>query len=225
MPVALVVSAIGLALTGGVHCSAMCGGLLINTLQTPRQRMVFYAARLMSYSVAGAVIGYGSERWYLYAHMQNLKALHAAWVMAQLLMGVLALWMMMTGRLPSDRWRGALTTSRPIAFMRPTNKQHGWYGALTMGLFWSAVPCGLLSAALLLSYMAGTAAGGLLVMMVFGLVTTLFLDAASHVRKLLHQMNIRIDERGWVRLNGCVIALSLVASIVWRHNALWCVSV
>ena len=181
-------AAFSLAIVGGLHCAAMCGGI-VGALQLNRPPGVsaarlaagYHAGRLASYSLAGVLVGLLGAA--LYA--ADVIPVQAALMLVGSLM-LLAIGLSMFGRgawmrriEPAGAWIWRLVG--PLA--RRVYPPRTGLQALAAGLAWGWIPCGMVYAALPLALVAGGPLQGVLVMLAFGLGTLpnmLAVDVAVH---------------------------------------------
>jgi len=169
-------AAFSLAIVGGLHCAAMCGGI-VGALQLNRPPGVsaarlaagYHAGRLASYSLAGVLVGLLGAA--LYA--ADVIPVQAALMLVGSLM-LLAIGLSMFGRgawmrriEPAGAWIWRLVG--PLA--RRVYPPRTGLQALAAGLAWGWIPCGMVYAALPLALVAGGPLQGALVMLAFGLGT------------------------------------------------------
>jgi sulfite exporter TauE/SafE len=169
-------AAFSLAIVGGLHCAAMCGGI-VGALQLNRPAGVsaarlaagYHAGRLTSYALAGVLVGLLGAA--LYA--ADVIPVQAALMLIGSLM-LLAIGISMFGRgawmrrvEPAGAWIWRLVA--PLA--RRVYPPRTGLQALAAGLAWGWIPCGMVYAALPLALVAGGPLQGALVMLAFGLGT------------------------------------------------------
>ncbi len=180
--------AVGMLVAGlasGVHCLGMCGGIVgafaagpavvARPLRGPRARewprqLLFNLGRVSSYVVAGALVGALGEAGTLWAGGAAVRG--ALYALANLMLVWIGLALALGGgviapleRLGAPLWRRV----QPLAARLMSARTLGAaYGA---GAAWGWLPCGLVYAALAASAFAGSAAGGALAMLAFGLGT------------------------------------------------------
>lgn len=169
-------------LFGGVHCIGMCGGI-VGTLglglpESARTRplatlpylLMYNGGRILSYAVAGALMG-------------GIGALATHWLAireAQLLLQVVAgLFMVAMGLYLGGWWLGLVKLERggglvwrrlePLA--RRVLPVRGPGQAFVLGTLWGWLPCGLVYSVLIWSVASGSALQGGLLMLSFGLGT------------------------------------------------------
>jgi sulfite exporter TauE/SafE len=224
MSPALVLSAAAMGLLGSTHCVVMCGGvvgvlgggLTPLGLRAPSRwratRLVlgYNAGRIASYSAAGAIAGaFG-------ALTDRLPAVHGAQLGLRLAVGLLMVgvglyiagsWPRFAGieRMGAPVWRRVEPLARRLLPARSLP------AALGLGAVWGWMPCGLVYAALGAALGSGSAGGGALTMMAFGLGTLPTLLAmgtlAARLKVLLRQPRVRA-------LAGLVVvALGLVHTV------------
>lgn len=172
---AMMAAAAAAGLFGGVHCAAMCGGIVSLTSKprhaTSGQRLAhalaYNAGRVMSYVVAGALAGaLGSTGAVLRggAPMQQL---------AMFLMGVslLIVALNLAGVRPVMR---GIEAAGSVLWRRVQPLSRHWLPArspaqsLALGAVWGWLPCGLVYATLLLAMSSGSAIEGALILAAFG---------------------------------------------------------
>lgn len=188
-----------MALLGGIHCVAMCGGIAIVAEQNHTQETVIgvyrnrrqpwvdlcvmHLGRITTYMTLGAILGaVGASVWrqdYLPLH----RWLFGAGSVLLLASGV----SLLRGRAFSMDWAERLVallanrivvlqrlvTGRSPNAARPISRSRSWSTArrFSMGLAWGMVPCGMVYGALAVALLAGNAWSGALVMAAFGLGT------------------------------------------------------
>jgi sulfite exporter TauE/SafE len=171
----LATSAFIAGLLGGVHCAAMCGGLVGAACGGRRERVLRYAlgynlGRLASYTAAGALAGaLGQAGLWLRGGALAQQALLALASTALIALGLylagVAPFMRAVESAGSVLWRGIQPWSR---WFLPVNSLPR---ALALGALWGWLPCGMVYAVLLTALATGDAVHGALVMLAFGLGT------------------------------------------------------
>lgn len=185
----LLATAFVIGLLGGVHCMAMCGGVVAALgMRSPGasagsgtavwRQLGYNAGRMTTYTGLGAVAGGLGAL--------GLRAPHALPVQVLLLVAanaiVILLGLSLAGVGGATRfleraggvvWRGVRKLGGRIA---PANSA---LGAVAAGLVWGFLPCGLVYGVLATAIAAGSAARGALVMAAFGLGTLPNLLAAG----------------------------------------------
>lgn len=165
-----------LALLGGLHCAGMCGGF-VGALQVHRPREVpaarlaagYHAGRIISYTLAGALVG--SLGGALYA----VEVLPVQIVL--LIVGSLMLFAIGASLFGRAAW---LKRLEPVGlglwkligpYARRVYPPRSGAQALLAGLAWGWIPCGMVYAALPLALVSGGPSEGALVMLAFGIGT------------------------------------------------------
>lgn len=178
----LVLAALMAGLMGGLHCAAMCGGIVYlfnarrDAQQAParwRLTAAYNAGRIASYAAAGAAAGWLGQAellWRGTLSLQQVLMLAASitlCVMALYLAGVASVAPVMRGLESAGAvlWRRVEPLARRLLPIDSTGK------ALGLGALWGWLPCGMVYAALLLAVSSGEALHGALVMLAFGLGT------------------------------------------------------
>jgi sulfite exporter TauE/SafE len=216
----LATSAFVVGLLGGVHCVAMCGGIVGALNLHGRQgdpvrvgpggaavagvagisaqapiHLAYSAGRVASYATAGAIAG----------GVGGTAALLEAVLPAQVMLAVVAngfvvllgLYLAGLGRAVSglEHWGAALwrRVSRLGAGFLPADTVPR---ALGMGAVWGWLPCGLVYSVLALALLSGSATRGAFVMLAFGLGTVPNLLAAGlavgALRSALRRRGVRL---------------------------------
>ncbi|MFC5549056.1 sulfite exporter TauE/SafE family protein [Massilia aerilata] len=181
-------------LLGSVHCAGMCGGIVgalslapsrgqavpVTVRLVPPARpallnvLAYNAGRIGSYMLAGALaggVGQGAGA------LSRLPALQAGgYWMANLMLALLGLYLM-------DVWRGLARLEQGgqilwrrvqplLRHVRPSNgSAFGPARMLAAGALWGWLPCGMVYSVLLTAMLSGSALGGALAMLAFGLGT------------------------------------------------------
>lgn len=185
MDAGLPLAMLALGLASGVHCTAMCGGIVVAFSSTQplvrqgelwRRQAAMNAGRIAAYVALGAAAGgFGAALLARAAPAQGALQLAASVLLMLVglhlagLAGVLA----RLERLGAPLWRRL----QPLAarlFTRPSLP-----AAFIAGSLWGLLPCGLVYGALTLSIAAGGAAEGAAAMAGFGLGTLPWLLAAG----------------------------------------------
>nr|WP_305119483.1 sulfite exporter TauE/SafE family protein [Stutzerimonas decontaminans] len=198
--VPLLLSALVLGLLGGGHCLGMCGGLMgALTMAIPadqrakrlRLLMAYNLGRVLSYAVAGFVIGLAG--WAV-ANSPAAMVLRVVAALLLITMGLyLAGWWSGLTRIESlgrSLWRHI----QPIAsrLMPVTSLPR----ALAVGALWGWLPCGLVYSTLLWSASQGDALDSALLMLAFGIGTWPVLLAtglaAERLTALLRKRGVRV---------------------------------
>lgn len=173
------VAAFLVGLFGGVHCVGMCGGIVgtlglglpepvrARPLATLPYLLMYNAGRILSYTVAGVLMG-------------GIGALATHWLAireAQLLLQVIAgLFMIAMGLYLGGWWLGlvklerggGLVWRRIEPFARRVMPVRGPGQAFVLGALWGWLPCGLVYSVLIWSVASGSALEGGLLMLSFG---------------------------------------------------------
>lgn len=168
-------AAFALGLFGSAHCAVMCGPLALAACGgcgRARAFGAYQAGRLVSYALAGAVLGgAGFVRGLPLARVQGVLALVLA--AAALARGVRLIAGVHVSADPA-RSQSRSTVARSMALLARWMPRKG----LGLGLATGALPCGLLAAAWALAATAGSAVTGALAMLAFCAATTPALVAA-----------------------------------------------
>lgn len=194
MPFGVLFSVFIVALFGGVHCAAMCGGIAMAAEQraavrvpvtihrSPRgwlvELLAMHAGRLTTYALLGAVVGaVGAAVWkqdylpvqrWLYGAGGAMLVMSGFWLLRGRTMRAARLEAFAARMAQGVVGRmGALGIRLPAGLARhaPLLRRFG------LGLAWGIVPCGMVYGALAMALLAGNAASGALVLFAFGLGT------------------------------------------------------
>jgi sulfite exporter TauE/SafE len=180
------IAAFMLALLGGLHCAGMCGGF-VGALQIHRPREVpaarlaagYHAGRIVSYTLAGALVGLLGGAMYAADVLPVQVVLLVAGSLMLFAIGVSLLgrgaWLKRLEPLGLGVWKFIAPYARRV-YPPKSGAQ-----ALLAGLAWGWIPCGMVYAALPLALVAGGPWQGALVMLAFGagtLPNMLTIDAA-----------------------------------------------
>lgn len=204
---ALLVTAFLIGLAGGVHCMAMCGGIVAAlNVHAPRtslpsrgpdlgRQLAYSVGRIASYACAGAIVGGAGSLGLLYdgvlpARVLLLVAANGIVILLGLYLAGVGNAVLAFERAGAVLWR-AMT--RLGARLGPAASLPR---ALAVGAAWGWIPCGLVYSVLATALVSGGAAHGALVMASFGLGTlpNLFAAgvAASSLQRVLRQPRARL---------------------------------
>jgi len=191
----------GLILGGAssLHCAGMCGPIAASLMfgfskqrsDELRHLMLTQIGRVGGYVACGALLGaLGSRIYGAFDHAAAYVMLH--WIAS----GVL-LWigLSMTGIVPPAIAGGCIIG--PISTLRDRLARIGGVsGALLSGVVWGFIPCGMVYAALFYAMMTGTAQGGAVFMLSFGVGTMPALIGAalglSALRRLARKPTMKV---------------------------------
>jgi sulfite exporter TauE/SafE len=170
------VAAFMLALLGGLHCAGMCGGF-VGAMQVHRPKGVgaarlaagYHAGRIVSYTLAGALVGTLGGALYATQVLPLQVFLLVAGSLMLLAIGASlfgrAAWLKRLEPLGLGVWKLVGPLARRVYPPRSGGQ------ALVAGLAWGWIPCGMVYAALPLALVAGGPWQGAAVMLAFGLGT------------------------------------------------------
>lgn len=203
-------------LLGGVHCAGMCGGIAgaLSLGLPPALRgrwrsalpylLGYNAGRLFSYTVAGALLGG------IGGLAVEMAAVHQARIVLQ---GVAGLFLLAMGLYLGGWWLGLVRVERLGGrfwhHLEPLGRRllpvRSPAMALSLGLVWGWLPCGLVYSTLIWAMASGDAVRGALLMLSFGLGTLPNLLAMG----LMAQRLAAWLRRPWVRRGSGVLVLLL----------------
>lgn len=212
---AVMVAAAVAGLSGGLHCAAMCGGVVCLLQAQPRDEPRAYArwwrvlaynsGRILSYAIAGMVAGAaGAAGLMLRGSLPVQQVLMLAagltlCLMALYLAGVSA-WMRGLESAGAVLWRRVAPLTRRLLPVDSAGKAFG------LGVLWGWLPCGMVYGALLLALSTGDVIAGGLVMLAFGLGTLpnmlLISGLAARVRQVGRRRGARLAVAGLLAATG-----------------------
>ena len=197
------------ALSGSLHCGAMCGGLSLVAGRKSREQMVYQGSRLLSYLGIGALAG-GLGALVFSVEVWSLFAVLGGWLVSSFL--VYSGWRLwFHGSTPELRFRYGLGRIS-VLFNRISRERPQLRPAL-FGFLTPLLPCGLLSTALALSAASGSAIQGLLI---FGAVWMGSLPALLLATGLPNWLQASRS----LALRRGIAALILVAGMASLHQRL-----
>lgn len=188
-------------LLGGGHCIGMCGGIITAvsmTLPAGKPRwpflLAYNAGRVLSYSLAGALMGLVGQSSFLLA--QVLPVQKILYTGASLMLILLGLYLM---GISTVLHRFEETGQRLWRHIQPLGKRllplQSLPQALLLGMLWGWLPCGLVYSVLIAALASGSAAHGAVLMACFGLGT---LPALLTMGGLAYHLKRHLQKR-WVR--------------------------
>jgi uncharacterized protein len=197
----VVLAAFMAGLMGGLHCAAMCGGIvcLLNghrqgegsAIARWKYPFAYNAGRIFSYTFAGVVAGSAGQAGLLLrgsAPVQQVFMLAAGLTLCLIALYLAGVSPMMRGLESAGAvlWRQVEPFARQMLPVNSVSK------ALGLGMVWGWLPCGMVYAALLLALSTGHPLQGALVMLAFGLGTLPnMLLMSGLVRHLQQTLKIR----------------------------------
>ncbi len=220
MPSAIsLVGGAALGLASSLHCVGMCGGISVlfgyspgcGGAQASRTQALLHGGRIVSYMSLGALAGSigstalgGLDPGAGHFLLRWAAALSLGWI-----------GLAMIGLIPSPAFLAH--AGLPRLAMRLILRWPLPARRLVGGLAWGLMPCGMVYGALLFAMFAGTASGGALVMLGFGLGTLPALIAAglgfAQIQGALHK-------RGAEKWLGATVMALAVLSLVDSPAAL-----
>ena len=217
------ITAFLVGLLGGVHCVAMCGGIVSTlTMGLPRSvrgslaaqmpfQLAYNAGRVAGYTLAGALTGALGTLMLRVIPLQQAQ---------RVLFGLAALIMIALGLYLGGWWRGLAWLERAGAplwrCLEPLGRRmlpvRSPWQALGLGLVWAWIPCGLVYSVLIWSVAAGSAGRGAALMLAFGMGTLPNLLGIS----LLAGAAARLGEQAWMRRGAGLLVLVFGAYALWQ---------
>lgn len=226
MQTSLALTGLFMGLVGGPHCVAMCGAACAGlaraddgatgALKAPLG--LFQAGRVVGYGLLGAVAG-GSMEGLGWLTVQS-AALRPVWAFFHVAALAVGLLMLLSGRQPVWLELGARTL---FMRLREWVTRGSVATPLGLGVVWALLPCGLLYSALLVASLAGSAAAGATVMMLFALGTAVSMMAGPWL-----WLRLQGRRGNWgLRIAGAALTLSS-AWALWmglvNGAAPWCMT-
>lgn len=246
MPFGVLLSVFLVALLGGMHCAAMCGGIAIAAEQKQTHAMavvihrsprrwwlelcVMHAGRVTTYMLLGALMGaVGATVW----RQEYLPLQRWLFAFGSAMLVFAGIWLL-RGRVMKADWIERLASlaathvvqrARAVSRYMPARLRSRpsvmpmarRYG---MGLAWGLVPCGMVYGALAMALLAGNAGSGALVMGAFGLGTMPNLLVISGLSGYLRQLSRKPS----VRVASGLIVIGFgalgVARAIWLPDTL-----
>ncbi len=235
MTFGVIFSVFTLALLGGVHCAAMCGGIALaaeqsREVQLPptisrspgawlRELLAMHLGRLCTYMLLGAILGaVGATVWkqqylplqrWLFGAGSGMLIVSGLWLLRGSTFR--AAWLERVAARGASllvRHLGAVASRLPSVWRRrgPITRRFG------LGLAWGLVPCGMVYGALSLALLAGSASSGAVVMGAFGLGTLPNLLVLSGLSGYLRGLS----RRPAVRTGAALVVMAFGALGVYR---------
>jgi sulfite exporter TauE/SafE len=214
-----------LGLASSLHCIGMCGGIAVLFGYSPsgcgaaaagREQALLHGGRIASYALLGAAAGSlgsaalgGIEAGSGQALLRWAAAVSLGW-MGLVTAGIAPAPALLAHGAGTGRWRMRLMLHLPP----PARRMAG-------GVLWGLLPCGMVYGALLYAMFAGTALGGALVMLGFGLGT---LPALALAGLGFRSMQTALRTRGAAQLLGAAMIAIGFLSLLESPAALnaWC---
>src|SRR5487761_2490307 len=164
-------------LLSGVHCLGMCGSIVgVFTAQVPKDaarwpfHLVYSSGRIMSYAMAGALVGAVGQAGLLMRDAVPVQ--HLLFTLSSLMLVVLGLYLAgvwgavrQLERLGGGLWKHLQPYTTRLLPVNTVPR------ALGLGALWGWLPCGLVYSVLLTALASGNAMRGALIMLTFGLGT------------------------------------------------------
>jgi sulfite exporter TauE/SafE len=215
-----------IGLLSAIHCIGMCGGIagalglsLAPDIRTRGGRLALYSlaynlGRISSYMLAGLLAGWAGA-----ALIQSLDPAHG-WSMLRAVAGVILIllglylggWfprLAMIERIGTPLWRRLQPLGQRLL---PVDNPGQAY---LFGMIWGWLPCGLVYYALLLAIAQGSAGGGALYMLAFGLGTLLPMLTVSQFTGRLNDWRKSPIIR---RASGALLVLMGLVSLWLLYN-------
>lgn len=162
-------------LLGAGHCAGMCGGIVgALSAQTNggqiRLHLAYSAGRITSYGLAGAIAGSVGGLGLMFSEVLPVQLV--LYGLANVMLLILGLYLAGLSPLAAhfeaagrSLWRRIQPLARGLIPADTVPR------ALAVGALWGWIPCGLVYGVLATALLSGTAAGGALIMLAFGLGT------------------------------------------------------
>lgn len=157
-------------LLGGTHCAGMCGGIVgALSLSAPGApplpiHLAYNLGRIVSYAVAGAVVGGVGQAFGALLPIQQ-----GLYLLASVMMLAMGFYLLGATRALAAVERGG---QKLWVRIQPATRRfmpvRGPKQALPLGVLWGWLPCGLVYSALTTALASGSATDGALLMLAFG---------------------------------------------------------
>jgi uncharacterized protein len=182
-------------LLGSGHCLTMCGGIAAALGAGSARRgwlpLLYQLGRLTGYAIAGGVAGalgvaagfaFAVSRWSELLRLATAAVVVVIGLDIAFGSGALRRWLRVPERFGALLWRRFAHDARARLPASPGLR------ALTLGVLWGWLPCGLVYSVLLAAAVAGSAARGSATMVAFGLGTLPAMSGLSYLgRRLPHR--------------------------------------
>lgn len=214
---------LGLGLLSSLHCSQMCGPIVIaysvasahsspSRLSQVLGHLSYNAGRIITYTALGAIAGIAGQSMTWMGRLAGLSS------MASILAGVLMILggLAMFGWLPNASLlarSSAGFTSKFLAKLKGLLTVAGFGRRFLLGLALGFLPCGLIYAAMMKSLSAGSALGGAVGMLAFGIGT-----AASLLAIGVLSASFRFRLTRWGTQLSAAAVIVLGAFLLWRAS-------
>lgn len=209
MPVDLLIlgAAFLTGLMGGVHCSAMCGGIAAVLNPQSRQNalanaLALNAGRIGSYGLAGLLAGSLGAVFVGWFRLPDI-ALGLRSVMGILLM-LIALRLQFPQRF-AFKVPGSTALWRSLESVKSRLPATGLARAVGLGAIWGWLPCGLSTSVLVAAWFEASPLHSTLMMLAFGLGTLPLMTAISYSGA---RFGLLLGNRGWRALLATLIFLA-----------------
>jgi len=211
-----------MGIAGGPHCVAMCGGMCayIQQQQSPQALYLqFHIGRLLGYAILGAIaaVSVKSLAWF----SSQTVALHPLWTFFHAMVFAWGLLLLLFARQPV--WVDVF--GRQVWARLKAVSQHS-RGAVTTGMLWALMPCGLLYSALLVASLQASAFHGAVSMASFAVGSSLFLIVGPILWAKLKNGNRWLSDRLSMRLAGlflCTVSAVAIWMDVFHQTKIWCI--
>lgn len=208
-------------LMGGVHCSAMCGGIAaVLSPQQSRQNALPHAlalnvGRIGSYSMAGLLAG-------------TLGSVFVGWIRLpdlalglRSLMGVMLMLIALRLLFPRQfafKLPGSTVLWRSLEKAKFHLPATGLLRTIGLGVIWGWLPCGLSTSVLVAAWFEASPLHSSLMMLAFGLGTLPLMTAISYSGS---RFGLVLTDRRWRALSAALIFIAgaITAAAPWlAHN-------
>ena len=224
MALSILISAWLVGALGGLHCAAMCGGLLtavasrdaaLQPLLPARaialRQLAYHAGRVATYAALGIAFGAAGASALALADVLPLQRL--LYVTANVFL--LLLGVSLVFPVPPMAWlqrAGAHGFAAVLPILAPWLRRPGAAGRIVLGLAWGFVPCALVYSVLPLALFSGGPWQGGATLLAFGLGTVPNLFAAG---MLLERVKRTLGERR-LRFAAAALLTAFASVGIWR---------
>jgi uncharacterized protein len=232
MPELTWVTAFLAGLLGSAHCLAMCGGIAAalgaagTGTRARLQSLLYQLGRLTSYTAAGLIAGgAGAAAGFAFSITRWSELLRLATALVVVVIGLdicvgtsaFTRWLRTPERWGAWLWRRLSPPARALLPASPAAR------ALSLGVLWGWLPCGLVYSVLIAAAVAGSAARGGLTMAAFGLGTLPAMSGLSYLARRLPRRDATFARLLGAGLIACgfwtaIMPLAALAGLQHAHH-------
>jgi len=220
MSVLLVGTGLALGFAASPHCMLMCASpCALVTGGSRKNAAAFHVARIAGYAVAGAIVAAGALS--LFSIGGFAPWLRPLWMLAQLALGIVGVYWLVTGR--------GFRVRREPSNIVVGPRRRSTVATMAAGASWVALPCGVLQGALVVATLASSAAAGAAFMGAFALASAPAIGSAGVLMRAREHLpawvSARLSTTTAVRLAGLGVVCATAFAVghgVWERVAEIC---